>query len=479
MQKLVLLSISLFLFNFSCKKELTKPAIQAPADTTTQAKSDVLMYLTHGDQTALLQKRLDILRFATQENSYPTIEIDSSKQYQSVDGFGFMLTSGSAELINKMEAKAKASLLKELFEKGPDDISISYLRIAIGASDLSAQVYTYNDLPSGKTDTNMESFSLEPDKKDVIPLLKELLKINKDLKIMATPWTAPIWMKDNQSWIGGCLKTEYHDAYARYFVKYLEAMQAEGIHVEAVTIQNEPLNPKNNPSMYMAANQQAIFVKNHLGPAFKKAGINTKIVIYDHNCDEPGYPLEILADKEASAFVDGSAFHLYGGNISAMGAVHQAHPDKSVYFTEQYTSSKGEFGGDLRWHLRNVVIGALRNWSRTVLEWNLANDPNFGPYTPGGCTECRGALTINGNSISRNVSYYIVAHASKFVPPGSVRIESNNSGSLHSVAFLCPDSKKVLIVLNDGAQAQTFNVKYKGKWYSTSLAAGSVASYLW
>ena len=230
----------------------------------------------------------------------------------------------------------------------------------------------------------------------------------------------------------------------------------------------------------MIATEQRDFAKNNLGPAFQAAGLTTKIIVWDHNCDDPGYPITILDDPAAKAFVDGSAFHLYAGNISALSTVKAKHADKNLYFTEQYTASTGAFQGDLKWHLQNVIIGSMRNWSRNALEWNLANDPNFGPHTAGGCTTCKGALTVNGTSYSRNVSYYIIAHASKFVPPGSVRVYSDSGvGSLYSVAFVTPDNKKVLIVLNDGNTNTTFNLKFKGKWAVTTIPANSVGTYVW
>jgi glucosylceramidase len=230
--------------------------------------------------------------------------------------------------------------------------------------------------------------------------------------------------------------------------------------------------------MYMPAAEQAVFIKNHLGPAFRAANISTKIIVYDHNCDQPSYPLTILNDPAAKAFVDGSAFHLYNGTIDVLSQVHDQHPDKNVYFTEQYTANTGTFEGDFRWHLKNLIIGAPRNWSRNVLEWNLANDPSYGPHTPGGCTTCKGALTI-GDSITRNVAYYIIAQASRFVPPGSVRIGSNIAGTLQNVAFKTPSGKKVLIVLNDGNQAASFNIRFNGKWAASALPPGAAATYTW
>lgn len=446
---------------------------------------DVSAWMTTGNQTALLQKQSVVLSFGTTANAFTNIDVDSTQQFQSIDGFGYTLTGGSATLINGLDATEKSKLLKELFSTEENAISISYLRLSIGASDLSASVFSYDDMPAGQTDVNLDHFSLNPDKTDLIPLLKAIVAINPNIKFLGSPWSPPVWMKDNGSSVGGSLKPEYYSVYAKYLVKYIQQMKAEGITIDAITPQNEPLHPGNNPSLYMTAGQQADFIKNHLGPAFQTAGLTTKIIVYDHNCDRPDYPLAILNDAAAKAFVHGSAFHLYAGDISALSQVHNAHPDKQVYFTEQYTASTGGFDGDLKWHLKNIVIGATRNWSKTALEWNLANDPNFGPHTQGGCTTCKGALTIGG-SVTRNVAYYIIAHASKFVPAGSIRIASNISGSpasagqvLQNVAFLTPAGKKVLIISNDGNGPETFNIRFKGKWVTHSLNAGAVATYVW
>lgn len=477
---LVIAIIGLLSIQGECSKKNTggdNPPAPVPLPT---GINEVDFWLTKGDQSILLQKQSTTLSFGTTANSYPSITVDTTQKYQTVDGFGYTLTSGSASLINSL-GPAKASLLQELFGNASNSIGISYLRISIGASDLSASVYSYNDMPAGQTDPTLTNFSLNPDKASgtgLIPLLKEILAINPNIKILGSPWSPPVWMKDNGSSVGGSLLLQYYDVYAQYFVKYLQQMKAEGIIIDAITPQNEPLHPGNNPSLLMTAEQQRDFIKNSLGPAFQAANINTKIIVYDHNCDKPEYPITILNDPAAKAIVDGSAFHLYAGDISALSTVHNAHPDKHVYFTEQWTSSTSDFEGDLKWHIKNVVIGSMRNWSRTALEWNLANDASFGPHTPGGCTQCKGALTI-GSSVVKNVSYYIIAHASKFVPAGSVRVASNNYGSLYTVAFETPGKKKVLIVLNDGASSTSFNIKFKDKWTTMLLPAGSVGTYVW
>jgi glucosylceramidase len=404
--------------------------------------------------------------------------VDSTQTFQTIDGFGYTLTGGSAYLINQLGSAEKNSLLQELFGTGENSIAVSYLRISIGSSDLNASVYSYDDMPAGQTDVNLDHFTLSQDTIDFIPVLKQVLAINPNIKILGSPWSPPLWMKDNGNSIGGSLLTQYYDAYARYFVKYVQQMQANGITVTAITPQNEPLYGGNNPSMVMTAQQEATFIKNNLGPAFQAAGISTKIILYDHNCDRPDYPMEILNDATAKPFVDGSAFHLYAGDISALSTVHNAFPDKNLYFTEQWTGANETFDGNLKWHLKNVIIGTMRNWGRVALEWNLASDGSYNPHTPGGCSECKGAVTLGG-TISRNVSYYIVAHASKFVAPGSVRIASNIVGNLYNAAFKTPGGKKVLIVENDGPIEANFNIKFNRQWATTVLPAGAVGTYVW
>lgn len=437
----------------------------------------VSSWMTKGDQSALLQKQAD-QDFGTANNSYQFIDVDTTQTFQTVDGFGYALTDGSAYLINKLSATDKNSLLQDLFGNGDNSIGVSFLRISIGASDLNASVFSYDDVATGETDVNLTRFSLSQDTIDLVPVLKQILSINPNIKILGSPWSPPVWMKDNGSSIGGSLQTQYYSVYANYFVKYIQQMQANGITIAAITPQNEPLYGGNNPSMVMTAEQERDFIKNNLGPAFKAANINTKIIVYDHNCDRPDYPITILNDATANQYVDGSAFHLYAGDISALSTVHNSFPDKNLYFTEQWTGGNETFSGNLQWHMKNVMIGTVRNWGRAALEWNLASDPNYNPHTQGGCDQCKGAVTI-GSSVTKNVSYYIVAHLSKFVPPGSVRIQSSETGNLHDVAFKTPSGKKVLVVMNDGTSASGFNIRFNGQWITNSLAGGAAATFVW
>ena len=368
------------------------------------------------------------------------IQVNPAQTFQSIDGFGFTLTGGSAQLIHRLEPARRATLLQELFGKN----GISVLRIGVGATDLDSSVFSYED-EEGK-------FSLDKSKSDLIPVLQQIIAINPGIKIMATPWSPPVWMKDNFSSKGGSLLEKYYVSYANYLANYIHAMAKEGIPIWALTPQNEPLHPGNNPSMYMSSAMQANFIKTALGPIFLKQNIPTKIIVYDHNCDHPEYAIDLLNDPDVRKYVNGSAFHLYNGEISALSKVKAAHPDKDVYFTEQWTGYKGDFTGDFMWHVKNVILGAVNNHAKTAIEWNLANDPTYGPHTPGGCTECLGALTISGQDIVRNQSYYIIMQAARFVPTGSVRLGISAPEGIQAAAFKRPDGKMVILIQNEGAK---------------------------
>jgi glucosylceramidase len=407
------------------------------------------------------------------------IVVNPTVMMQEMDGFGFTLNGGSALHLHNMSVAKRKQLLTELFDYQQNSIGVSYLRLSIGASDLDEKVFSYNELATGKTDVAMQNFTLEQDRKYLIPMLHEILKINPEIKIIASPWSPPLWMKSNNRSVGGRLKAEYFDAYAAYFVNYIQEMAKEGITIDAITVQNEPLHAGNNPSLLMTAAEQAKFIKGSLGPAFQVAKLSTKIIIYDHNADRPDYPIDVLNDPAAKQYIDGSAFHLYAGDISALSEVRNAYPDKNIYFTEQWVSASGDFWGDFKWHMRELLIGAPRNWSKTVLEWNLAADEKQQPYTPGGCVKCLGALTITGDEVKRNQAYYIIAHAAKFVRPGSRRIESSTTDSFPNVAFKTQDGHIVIIVLNNSHRTGSFNIVVGDKSIHSTLSSGSAGTYVW
>jgi glucosylceramidase len=452
------------------------PAISSKA----QEPRDARLWLTTADRSSLLALQTPPLQFSESSDALPVVDVNDMEQYQSIDGFGLALTGGSAQLLMRMDPAARNSLLKELFGTQDGDIGVSYLRLTIGSSDMNDHVFSYDDLADGETDVDLAKFSLAPDRADVIPVLKEILAINPGIKILASPWSAPAWMKTNDDSKGGNLKPEYYGAYATYLVKYVEGMKSEGITIDTITIENEPLNPKNTPSMVMFAAEEDAFIAKNLGPAFQKAEIHTKILLYDHNPDVPSYPLSILADSDASKYVDGTAFHLYGGEASTLTNVHDEYPNKNLYMTEQSITGGRRGPLDIAAAVDRVLIGATRNWSRNVLLWNLAADPSYGPHTNnGGCTMCAGAITLDGNTATRNLAYYALAHFSTFVPPGSVRVGSSEMEQLSTVAFLTPDGKIVLVVSNLGNFSKTFDVRYHGKSFTTTLPEESAGTYVW
>ena len=396
-----------------------------------------------------------------------------------MDGFGFALNGGSAMHIFNMDHSSRSALLNELFGSYENSIKASYLRVSIGSSDLDEYPFSYNDLPDGQTDIEMNNFDLGYDKLYLIPVLKEIIEISPDIKIMASPWSPPAWMKTNKSTVGGSLLLEYYDAYALYFVKYIQSMHDEGIEIDAITIQNEPLHDGNNPSMHMSSSEQALFISQSLGPLFLQNQIETKIIIYDHNADRIDYPISVLNDFSARQYIEGSAFHLYGGDINDLSLLKSLHPDKNLYFTEQWVGAPGDLYGDLRWHIRNLIIGASRNWCKTVIEWNLASDDKQKPHTEGGCSSCLGAVTIKNNNVLRNTAYYVIAHASKFTPPGSVRVYSSSTSSLPNVAFITPEDKIVTVVLNDSNDKVIFNITLENNYMHSTLNAGAIGTYIW
>ena len=445
-----------------------------------EGNSQFSQTVTSADGRFLLKQiEQPIVGSNTAKQSIDTIYFNQQIQFQKIEGFGYTLTGGSAALLHQLPSQKRDAILQEIFGQGPNALNVNYLRISMGASDLDAAVFSYDDLVAGTVDPDLTKMSIAKDLERLIPILKEIKAIQPNLKLMATPWSPPVWMKDNGQSKGGHLLPKYYATYAQYFVKYIQLMRAEGLTINAVTIQNEPEHGGNNPSMLMTAEEQTKFIKNHLGPLFKNQGINTEIVIWDHNADNPNYPIQILNDSIAKSYVSAAAFHLYLGHESALSKVYHAHPDKKIYFTEQWTGAKGNFAGDFMWHMEHVVIGTMANWSSLVLEWNLANDPNFGPHTPGGCTECLGAMTIAGSEIKRNVSYYIIGQIAPFVPRGAIRVETKSvNPKIQSIGFVRPDGKKVLLALNTGKEC-VFTIDFEQKKYNFTLPEKSASTIVW
>jgi glucosylceramidase len=461
----------------------TSLATPRPTPTATAGET-VNVWLTTGDGNKKLQQQPNVnFSPGTGSNSLQ-IQIDESTTYQQMDGFGAALTDSAAWLIsNTLSTYQRDDLMSNLFSPS-DGIGISYVRLPMGASEfVEDEWYTYDDMPQGVTDTHLISFSIAHDQEYIIPILQQAKSINPQLKVMGSPWSAPAWMKSPETLYGGSLQPGNYQTYANYFVKFVQAYQATSIPIHAVTVQNEPHHEDNSyPTMRMEWFEQASFVKDHLGPAFDNASINTKILIWDQNWDEPNYPLNVLNDATAKAYVAGSAWHCYAGTPAAQILMHEAHPDKNIYFTE---CTGGEWDTDfasvLVWNFHNLFIGAVRRWAKTVLLWNLALDENHGPHI-GGCDNCHGVVTIHQDgTVDYNVEYYIIGHLSKIVAPGAYRIASNTyDEQIETVAFWNPDDdSKALIALNSTTNTITFDVQWSGQHFSYTLPAQSVATFKW
>lgn len=444
----------------------------------------VQVYETYGDRSKLLERAAD-LAFAPPSSAQPdfTITIDETSRFQTMDGFGASLTDSSSWLIaTKLDLPARRALFRSLFDPAYG-AGISLLRQPMGASDFSSRGnFSYAD----QADPTLAQFSIASDLECTTPLLREAIAANPSLRLLALPWSPPGWMKTSGVMNGGAVRTDQFPALALYFVKFLQAYQREGLPVYAMSMQNEPLySTQAYPTAYVAAADQAAFIGKYLGPAMQAAGFgSTKILAYDHNWDHPEYPISVLDDLDANHYAAGAAFHCYAPDTSAQSTFKTAHPDKDVWFTECSGTVGSSFAGDLVWNARTLLIGATRNWARSVILWNIALDQNSGPKN-GGCSNCRGVVTIDTSvsppTVTRNVEYYVLGHLAKFVRPGAVRIgsEGSDTGSILHVAFQNPDGSVVLFVLNNGSPAGQFTVAWKGQAFSHSLPVGAVATFVW
>jgi glucosylceramidase len=434
--------------------------------------------LTTPDKTNLLTPQAQIKAQKAPIGNF-TITIDENLKFQSFIGAGAAITDASAHLIqNKLDENARNQLMRELFS--PNEMGFSFTRLTIGASDFSLNHYSLDDMPKGQKDNNLANFNLGAMPKEILPSIKSAIALNPDLKIMATPWSAPAWMKTNDNLIGGTLAPQSYGVFANYLLKYSDEMQKQGVKIDFLSVQNEPhFSPANYPGMKLSDDVRAEFLKNHLGPKLNEN--SPKIFEWDHNWDEFDAPLNVLKDQDANKYLNAVAWHCYGGNVSAQSKVKQAFPDKDVYFTE---CSGGEWAKDWNdsfgWQVENLIIGTSRNWAKGILLWNIALDENFGPHA-GGCGDCRGVVTINSQNgqVTRNLEYYALGHISKFVKVGATRISSSEmQNNVHNVAFQNPDGSKVLIIANRDKVLQSFSIANGVNYYNLQLPSGSAASII-
>ncbi|HEX4733806.1 MAG TPA: glycoside hydrolase family 30 beta sandwich domain-containing protein [Thermoleophilaceae bacterium] len=455
-------------------------------------------WMTTGDQKNLLTEQPS-RAFGDPVSGAPTITIDPSQTFQKMEGVGASITDSSAHLL--AESRYRDSIMSDLFDP-VRGIGLSYLRQPMGASDfVQGPHYTYDDLPAGQTDFKMERFSIGHDRAQIIPLLRQALALNPNVKIMGTPWSPPAWMKTNDSLVGGRFidQQRYYDAYARYFLRFVQDYEKAGVPIDALTLQNEPQNrnPSGYPGMDFRDPEEAHLVAT-VGPQLRKAGLKAKLLGYDHNWSlhpndvgppddpaNPDYAASLLSNPDANKWLAGTAYHCYSGDPSSQSALHDRFPAKDIYFTECSGIVSGNpqttFPDTLHWHTRYLTIGAVRNWAKTVITWNMALDPNGGPHN-GGCDTCTGVVTIEPKTgkATRTADYYVLGHYSKFVKPGAVRIGSTVDGNIWDVAFRNPDGSIVLIANNDdwGTGSQRFNVRLGDQEFSYELPAGAVVTFV-
>ncbi len=450
--------------------------------TVSAGAETVQVWLTKPDQSQLLAQQPS-LSFAAQADSTPlTITVDDKIKYQQMDGWGASITDSSAWLMwNKLSVAMRNALMMDLFDK-KSGIGFSFLRQPMGASDFSTtSAYSYDD---GAADPTLSNFSISHDTEYIIPLLHQALTINPSIKIVASPWSPPGWMKSGGSMIGGTLLSQYEGSLAAYFVKYLQAYQEQSIPIYALTLQNEPFyNAPDYPGMKWAAIDERDFIKNHLGPALAAADLHPKLMVYDHNWDRPDYPTTIFADPVAASYVAGVAWHCYGGDVEAQRQVHDQYPTKETWETECSSGSWSPvFARNLHQQTESLVILNARYWGKSGVTWNIALDANGHP-SRGGCQGCRGVVTIDpaAGTYTKEVEYYSLGHASKFVDSGAYRIDSNTFGdaSIEDVAFQNPDGSVVIVALNSAMSERTFTIAWHGQSFAYTLPAYAVVTFKW
>lgn len=492
-----LLSMVLFGFSFCGDAGKDEGKVPLPEPNPT-GSGDVTMYITTNTRSQDFNKQT--VDFSKKDNMSPTtLTLKPDTRFQTMDGFGAAITGSTCYNLMQMTQENRTKFLKETFST-TEGMGQSYIRISIGCSDFSLSEYTCCDTPG------IENFALTSEETAyVIPILKEILAINPDVKIMGSPWTPPRWMKVNNltdlqpfdSWTSGQLNPAYYSDYGDYFVKWIQAFEAQGIKIYSVTPQNEPLNRGNSASLYMTWQEQRDFIKTALGPKMKAAGIQTKVYVFDHNydydsnkaenADQGQYPLKIYEDADAAEFITGAAYHNYGGNKDELNTIHQSRSDKELVFTETSIGTWND-GRNLEVRLiddmREVALGTVNNWCKGVIVWNLMLDSSRGPNRDGGCQTCYGAVDIDGSNyatITRNSHYYIVGHLSSVVKPGAVRIGTtgfSEPGFYHS-AFENTDGTYAVVLLNSNSASKVITLSDGTHHFAYEVPAKSVISYRW
>ena len=469
---------------FSCGEKPDEPVVDPPAPVdgpvatvyTTSAKERFT------ESTLPLGKPEDVHFYKVER---------SGETFQEVDGFGLAITQASCYNLLSMAPEDRTAFLTEIFSR-EEGLGSSLIRVCIGGSDFSLDEFTWCDEPG------MENFAVHVlDEQWLFPVLDQIFRINPAVKIIASPWSCPRWMKmsDNggyyDKWTAGRLNPAHYQEYADYFVRWIREMESRGYPIYAVTLQNEPLNRGNSMSLYMTWEEQRDFIKQAVGPAFRAAGLKTKILLFDHNynyddiASQQDYPIRILQDAEAAQYVAGSAWHNYRGKVSTLDRMHSAFPDKEIYFTEASIGSWGySFDGNLISDFRDIFLGTLGRYGKGVTLWNLMLDEQGKPYRPDGCSTCFGAVTLSSadhRTITRNSHYYDVAHCSKVLQPGAVRLGTKGyeTSGLTYQWYRNPDGSQALLLLNEGSSDALVNFVTGKHSISCKVPAKSIQSIRW
>ncbi len=449
-----------------------------PSGPASAAGAGVAVWSSSADASRKLERMAD-LRLGPRTADDDAVVVDPARRYQQMVGFGAAMTDASALLILRLPAPERDRLMDDLF--APSGLHLSFMRLPIGASDFSTEHYSFDDVPTGETDPALAHFSMARAAPQ-LAAVKLAMARNPHLVLMASPWSAPGWMKTSDSLIGGSLSPRHYAHFAAYLDRYLAEMARAGLPVSWLSIQNEPhFEPANYPGMRVDPLARAQFTGHFLGPLLVRHRRSAKILDWDHNWSEVDAPRAVLSEPEASRHVAGVAWHCYGGDVSAQGIIHDAFPAKDSFFTE--CSGGGwapEWGGTLGWMTDNLIIEATRNWSRGTLLWNLALDENSGPHT-GGCGNCRGVVTIDSRNgaITRNAEYYVLGHAARFVKPGAVRIASNEAGGISNAAWRNRDGSIVLIAHNRAQTAASLKVSLGHRGFEAIMPGGEVSTFVW
>lgn len=441
------------------------------------------VWLTTGSRVHLLSRQPDLPVRERLESGDVVLDVDDRRTYQTMVGFGAAVTDASAFLLNHTLGSGRDAVLRDLFDPR-SGLGLSFIRVPMGASDFSPTHYSYDDRPTGRAEDAVIRFSIDADRPHKLPVLRRALELNPQLRIVASPWSAPAWMKSSGSLIQGTLRRDAYGQYADYLRRFVHAYEAEGVPIFAITVQNEPaFEPPDYPGMRLSAAARAELIGQHVGPLFVASSIQARILDWDHNWDQPEEPLAVLADSIARRYVSGVAWHCYAGAVGAQEIVRTSHPDKDVYFTECSGGTWApNFADNLQWNVSTLLIGSVRGWARGVALWNLALDENGGPHL-GGCGNCRGVITVDSRSgaVTRNEEYYALAHASRFVRPGAHRIASSTDvGGLQSVAFRNADDASIaLIVLNTSTSTVPLAIRARESVMRYAMPARAVATIRW